>query len=209
MSGNIEKVDSEKLTTVDTVPSSSNDEGDTKDEPAFAPIRTTTSRRPDLERKATEIFNSIPAEERAQLRKLATFHRTQTAAQAPPRSADGADLERKDTIANISYEDPRLNPESPDFDLYIWARVFVRALDEDGITHTKSGYTFKDLSVSGTGSALNLQKNVTDILLAPFRIGEFFSIGQKSPKKILRNFNGCVKSGEMLVVLGRPGSGCK
>lgn len=39
-----------------------------------------------------------------------------------------------------------------------------------------------------------------------FRFGETFSRGPE--KTILNSFDGCVKSGEMLIVLGRPGSGC-
>ena len=42
--------------------------------------------------------------------------------------------------------------------------------------------------------------------MMPFRIGEI--VGHPPEKQILRNFNGHVNSGELLVVLGRPGSGC-
>jgi ABC-type multidrug transport system ATPase subunit len=35
-----------------------------------------------------------------------------------------------------------------------------------------------------------------------------FNKREREPKVILHNFNGSVKSGEMLLVLGRPGSGC-
>ena len=44
--------------------------------------------------------------------------------------------------------------------------------------------------------------------MAPLRPGEFFSTGRKQHKQIIRNFNGALKSGELLIVLGRPGSGC-
>lgn len=46
------------------------------------------------------------------------------------------------------------------------------------------------------------------MVTAPLRPGEMFSGGRKEPKKILQNFDGLVKSGELLIVLGRPGSGC-
>jgi ABC-type multidrug transport system ATPase subunit len=42
--------------------------------------------------------------------------------------------------------------------------------------------------------------------MAPLRFGEFFGKGPE--KTILNEFDGVLKSGEMLVVLGRPGSGC-
>lgn len=42
--------------------------------------------------------------------------------------------------------------------------------------------------------------------MAPLRFREFFG---KSPEKtILNEFEGVLKTGEMLIVLGRPGSGC-
>lgn len=79
-------------------------------------------------------------------------------------------------------------------------------VDDKGVVQKRAGLIFKDLKVSGSGSALNLQKNVGSVLLTPLRINEFF--GKGSEKTILKSFDGVLKSGEMLVVLGRPGSGC-
>ena len=67
---------------------------------------------------------------------------------------------------------------------------------------------YKDLNVYGSGAALQLQKTVTDMLLAPIRPQEFISFGKKERKQILRSFDGIIKAGELCVVLGRPGSGC-
>ena len=204
-----EKVEGEKIIAASSA-STSSGEHQGEDDIQFAPIRTVKTqgsyRSPELERRATEIFNSIPAEERAQLKRLATFHRTRT--DGTGVSATDTNLERKDTLAGIDFDDPRLDPESPEFDIYIWSRVFIRALDEDGIKRTKAGYCFKNLSVSGSGSALSIQKNVGSVLMALFRPKEFFSFGSQPHKQILKSFNGVVKSGELLVVLGRPGSGC-
>jgi ATP-binding cassette subfamily G (WHITE) protein 2 (PDR) len=82
----------------------------------------------------------------------------------------------------------------------------MKLAHENNVVERRAGFTFKNLKVSGSGSAINLQKNVASVLLAPFRIGEFFSKGAE--KTILNSFDGVLKSGEMLVVLGRPGSGC-
>jgi ABC-type multidrug transport system ATPase subunit len=62
------------------------------------------------------------------------------------------------------------------------------------------------MRVCGSGSAINIQKDVGSLLLAPFRFKETFGKGPE--KTILNEFEGVIKSGEMLVVLGRPGSGC-
>jgi ABC-type multidrug transport system ATPase subunit len=37
---------------------------------------------------------------------------------------------------------------------------------------------------------------------------ESCSLNEKSKTRILKDFNGLVRKGEMLLVLGRPGSGC-
>ena len=171
----------------------------------YAPIRSATKssdRFQQLERTSGHPHGHLSEEERDELRSIATLHRTHTKTSQQPGMA------RVDTLAGVTDDDPRLDPEKPEFDIYVWCRTLMRALDEENIKTAKSGFTFKDLSVSGTGAALSLQRNVGSVLMAPFRLGEYFSIGGKPHKQIIRNFNGTVKSGEMLIVLGRPGSGC-
>ncbi|KAF2087078.1 ATP-binding cassette transporter ABC1 [Saccharata proteae CBS 121410] len=119
----------------------------------------------------------------------------------------GGDLEKVDTLAGLDESSPALDPNSKEFDIYKWLRMFMRSLDEEDIKIKRAGVLFRDLNVSGSGSALNLQKNVGSLLLAPLRPGDFFSF-HKNEKKILHDFNGLMKSGELLIVLGRPGSGC-
>lgn len=77
----------------------------------------------------------------------------------------------------------------------------VRESDEKGIVQRRAGFAFKNMKVSGSGSAINLQRNVGSVLMMPFRLGELFSRGPE--KTILKSFDGCMKSGEMLIVLGR------
>lgn len=82
----------------------------------------------------------------------------------------------------------------------------IRIQDEHNIVQRRAGFVFKNLKVSGAGSAINLQQTVGSLLMAPLRLRELFD---RSPEKTLLNgFDGVLKSGEMLVVLGRPGSGC-
>ena len=82
----------------------------------------------------------------------------------------------------------------------------MKLVDENDVIQRRAGIVWKNLKVCGSGSAINLQKNVGSLLLAPLRLGKFFSKGPE--KTILNEFDGVLKSGEMLVVLGRPGSGC-
>jgi ATP-binding cassette, subfamily G (WHITE), member 2, PDR len=106
----------------------------------------------------------------------------------------------------MSPESPEFDPNHPSFNFYLWIRKFLQLLEQNNVKIRRTGFTFKNLSVSGKGAALVLQQNVGSIFMQPFRIRELFS--HPPEKKILHNFNGHVNSGELLIVLGRPGSGC-
>ncbi|KAE8366440.1 ABC-2 type transporter-domain-containing protein [Aspergillus caelatus] len=94
-------------------------------------------------------------------------------------------------------------------DAYKWARTRLNQLDEEGILRKHAGVVFKNLSLSGSGAALQLQETVSSTLLAPFLPESYRKIMHLAPKRqILHNFDGFLRSGEMLMVLGRPGSGC-
>jgi ATP-binding cassette subfamily G (WHITE) protein 2 (PDR) len=82
----------------------------------------------------------------------------------------------------------------------------INLMNEKNIVQRKAGFVFRDLKVSGTGSSLHLQKTVGTFFTWPFRLGELFHKGKE--RVILNKFDGVVKTGELLVVLGRPGSGC-
>lgn len=174
--------------------------------PRFEPIRARTYTR----RESVSDYQ-FPTEDRPELARIATAlsrAESQPTIHTPSRGDDGGEsqLERKDTVAGMEYSDPKFNPESPEFDFYLWARKFLKTIEEEGIKQRRAGFTFRNLNVSGSGAALQLQKNVASLLMAPFRLREYF--GHPPEKQILRNFNGSVRSGEMLIVLGRPGSGC-
>ncbi|KAH7157380.1 ATP-binding cassette transporter ABC1 [Dactylonectria estremocensis] len=112
------------------------------------------------------------------------------------------------TLATQDENAPALDPHSDQFDLQKWLQNFVRTLRDQGVTAKQTGVLFKDLDVSGSGAALQVQETVGSTLLAPLRVGDFFSFAKPERKHILRSFDGLVRSGELLIVLGRPGSGC-
>lgn len=103
---------------------------------------------------------------------------------------------------------PSLDPASDQFDTSLWVQDFVSQLRDKGHESNRLGVSFKDLDVFGSGAALQLQETVDSVLSAPLRIGELLSPAKKPRRHILRGFNGLLKSGELLAVLGRPGSGC-
>lgn len=137
-----------------------------------------------------------------------------TSAYAASRSgstADGYDpeaLERKGTLEGLDLSSEELDPKSSKFDLYKWIKMTLRLVDEEDIKVKRAGIAFKNLNVSGTGNALNLQSTLGSMLMSPLHVGKLLSFGKQPHKQILRNFDGIMRSGELLIVLGRPGSGC-
>lgn len=174
-------------------------------QPRFEPIRGVINNNEEtLAKTVSQMYGGLSEDERNQLHRLASsMHRSRSYP-----STKEQPLERQDTLAGVNDDDPRLNPSRPEFDMYVWARAFMRAMDEGDIKSVRAGFTFQNLNVSGSGNAVNLQSDFASVFMVPFRLGEYINFGPKREKKILRNFNGVVKSGEMLIVLGRPGSGC-
>ncbi|KIW64177.1 hypothetical protein PV04_09130 [Phialophora macrospora] len=101
----------------------------------------------------------------------------------------------------------QLDPLSDQFNLGAWMRYKVEQFEAGAIKRRRTGVMFKDLTVSGSAADIKLQKTVGSILTTPFHLKEMLHARQKH-RTILQNFDGLVHSGEMLLVLGRPGSGC-
>ncbi|KAL1620268.1 Multidrug resistance protein [Neofusicoccum ribis] len=106
--------------------------------------------------------------------------------------------------------DGPLNPASPDFNARKWAKRFytIRTDASDGLPPRTTGVAFKDLSVYGFGSATDFQKSVGNIFLEATTISKKLPQEKQQRVDILHGLEGVVHSGEMLAVLGPPGSGC-
>ncbi|KKK23081.1 hypothetical protein P175DRAFT_0555133 [Aspergillus ochraceoroseus IBT 24754] len=108
-------------------------------------------------------------------------------------------------------DDPRIDPTNPEFDYKLWAQQALKAMARSGVTPQSQGVVFSNLSVSGAGSTLQYQETLASTFTIPFRkISERMlgSKGGSEKRRILNSFDGLVKGGELLLVLGRPGSGC-
>ncbi|CAN9353854.1 unnamed protein product [Alternaria alternata] len=121
--------------------------------------------------------------------------------------------QRKQSIAQGSTSsdvqgDPALDVQSGSFDPVKWLRSFLNNFhDQDG-TPKNTGILYRSLDVYGRGSALQIQQTVGSYFLAPMRFRELLRSSKKQARHILHNFDGVLQSGELLIVLGRPGSGC-
>ncbi|KAL9123282.1 MAG: hypothetical protein Q9187_000154 [Circinaria calcarea] len=107
-------------------------------------------------------------------------------------------------------EDSLLNPRGPNFSARAWIKnaLAIRSRDPDRYPQRTAGIAFRNLSVHGFGSPTDYQKDVFNSILSIGSLVRRLAGSGKNKLQILDSFDGLVKSGEMLVVLGRPGSGC-
>ncbi|RAL04636.1 pleiotropic drug resistance family ABC transporter [Aspergillus ibericus CBS 121593] len=106
---------------------------------------------------------------------------------------------------------PELDPNSDQFNSRKWTKNLLRitSRDPDRYPRRTAGVSFRNLNAFGYGTAADYQANVANMWLKGFGwLREKLGCRNKVRIDILRNFEGFVHSGEMLVVLGRPGSGC-
>lgn len=88
-----------------------------------------------------------------------------------------------------------------------------REAEDSGIIPKKIGVRFKNLTVQGSGTGSIFVRTFGDELLGLFGKDLFNLvrgwISKQTPpiKNIIHDFSGVVKPGEMLLVLGNPGSG--
>jgi hypothetical protein len=109
-------------------------------------------------------------------------------------------------FTNTSY--PELDPNSDSFNSQKWARnlLHITSRDPERYPRRTAGVSFRNLSAFGYGTAADYQATVSNVWLKALGwVRGALGARQKVRIDILRNFEGFVRSGEMLVVLGRPG----
>ena len=124
---------------------------------------------------------------------------------------DGEDLEAGDAEKVAQAEE--------DFELGPFIREgHFEKRTEQGKSAKKVGVVYRNLTVQGVGSSTVSAKNFVDAILGTFgpdlyhiitRFVPALSLNKHQHLRTLTNdFTGIVRDGEMMLVLGRPGSGC-
>ncbi|KAI9278568.1 ABC-2 type transporter-domain-containing protein [Phascolomyces articulosus] len=110
---------------------------------------------------------------------------------------------------SITHEERGETAPADEFNLTEYLSGINESAGASGIKFKRLGIIWKDLVVKGWGADANTiptNINVIGKISQPWKL---LGIGKKGSKKtILKNLTGFVKEGEMLLVLGRPGSGC-
>ncbi|KAF5363146.1 hypothetical protein D9758_008368 [Tetrapyrgos nigripes] len=112
------------------------------------------------------------------------------------------------TLGNDGSSQNETKAQDDAFDLERLLGLAVEKLDQSNLPLRSLGVSFENLRVQGIGSEASYQSTFGDIL-NPLRIVEGINNARHPVKRdILTGFEGVIKPGEMLLVLGRPGSGC-
>ncbi|RYN73372.1 Brefeldin A resistance protein [Alternaria alternata] len=105
-----------------------------------------------------------------------------------------------------------------DFELDEFMREGHFEKRKDGQSAKKVGVIYKNLTVKGVGSTASFARTLPDAILGTFGPDLYkiitgfvpaLKLGRhKQMRTLIHDFSGVVKDGEMMLVLGRPGSGC-
>ncbi|WKT43317.1 hypothetical protein QSH57_008153 [Fusarium oxysporum f. sp. vasinfectum] len=160
---------------------------------------------------------------------LMSLHKTRTADTHASRSQS----RRTSTAARVRSEkhehdhddddgsktDVEAGPEeSEGFELGRFMREghFEKRSEEEG-SLKRVGVVYENLTVKGVGSTTTFVRTVPDAILGTFgpdlynvltRYFPSLRIGKPPTRTLINDFTGCVRDGEMMLVLGRPGAGC-
>lgn len=108
----------------------------------------------------------------------------------------------------LAPKDPSLDPSSHEFDAKKWVASLLGATSQDPDRYPRHtlGVSYRHLGVYGFGRSTDYQKDVLNTLWrVPLMLQDVVSRQQTTKIQILKDFDGLIKRGEMLLVLGRPG----
>ena len=164
--------------------------------------------------------------------KTTSDHQRQTSNSPTGHSSETQSIDEKETIHQLARaftqssikhpsgeyinpfegsDNPLLDPSSGKFSARAWTKnlVGIQSRDPERYPGRTAGVAYKNLSAHGFGNPTDYQKTFGNYPLgAPSLFKRLIGQQQQTKIQILRDFDGLIKSGEMLVVLGRPGSGC-
>lgn len=110
-----------------------------------------------------------------------------------------------------------VDKEDDDFSLHDFIQEGHFERRREGQSTKRVGVIFKNLTVEGVGDTAQFVKTLPDAVLGTFgpdlyrllsRFLPFLRSAHGKRRTLINSFSGVVRDGEMMLVLGRPGSGC-
>jgi ATP-binding cassette, subfamily G (WHITE), member 2, SNQ2 len=123
------------------------------------------------------------------------------------------------TTASDATSDDMEAEEGLDFDVGAFLKDgHFEKRTEAGESAKKVGVVYKNLTVKGVGASVSFVRTIPHAIIGTFgpdlyrllcRFIPALRFGRHPPTRdLIRDFSGVVRDGEMMLVLGRPGSGC-
>ncbi|KAF7950024.1 hypothetical protein EAE96_007327 [Botrytis aclada] len=117
-----------------------------------------------------------------------------------------SDRKRQRAYDSSDEDDKGGKSMAEDWSLMPELQAMQQQSEKDQAKGRNLGVTWKNLTVKGIGADAAINENVG----SQFNIPQIIKDGRSKPplRTLVDNAHGCVKPGEMLLVLGRPGAGC-
>ncbi|KAH3675589.1 hypothetical protein WICMUC_002678 [Wickerhamomyces mucosus] len=175
----------------------------------------------DLVDDDIERYHGFDSQVNEQITNLARQF-TNVSAQEAEKEDEGVEaLSRVSTVAagvdfiNNVDNDPRLDPNNDQFNSRFWIKNMKALVDNDPDYYKtySLGITYKDLRAYGVATDADYQTTVVNGLIKNANNAFRYLTESKETKKnkyfnILKPMDALIQPGELVVVLGRPGSGC-
>lgn len=189
---------------------------------APAPVRRSSTIRSGLSRTKTKestLSRTKTKESRISADRPQT-QRTRTQSTTDRDTVEEEEEPRSDEVDLEAGPDDEKKDEEGDedeLDLGEFMREGHFERRSDGSSEKKVGVIYKDLTVKGTGATATFARTLPDAIIGTFgpdlyrNLCHFFPVfarKQGNLRTLINGFSGCVRDGEMMLVLGRPGSGC-
>lgn len=124
----------------------------------------------------------------------------------------------RDTDVEAGDPEKEADDDEEEFELGEFMREghFEKRTTESG-SHKRVGVVYENLTVKGVGSTASFVRTVPDAVMGTFGPDLYHILAKYIPflrpkgqptRTLINDFSGAVRDGEMMLVLGRPGSGC-
>ncbi|GBE83477.1 pleiotropic drug resistance ABC transporter [Sparassis latifolia] len=141
------------------------------------------------------------------LRQTLTHMSTHAQSPRSPHSGRLGEGKRKSDSVSVETE-ATLTPVDGPFDFEKTLRQIIKKSDKSDIKRRELGVVFQDLRVRGLGASATYQPTLGSVLSPLYLIEKVMELRHPHVRDLLSGFEGVVRPGEMLLVLGRPGAGC-